>query len=197
MKDTVYIQAKLGDSHSQKLLFDHFVNISKPITYKHSKSNKNTGGIPPIDLETLIIEAYETILFSSEIHYKADEFFKYLYIQRIKDYFRKKLRKEELLKKYAEDNYFEKTEVINNTTIYEQNYSNGHELIDVILDDKKAGLTELEKRILSMFLKSFTVEEISSILSICYSQVFRKLRNAQKKCKNYIEKYLPDLPPNK
>lgn len=196
MKDSIYIQARLGDTQSQKLLLDHFVLISKPITYKHLKSTKNLGGIPPVDLETLILEAYETILFSPEIHYETDDFFKYLYIQRIKNYFRQKFRKEELLKKYADSNFFTKIEVLDDTKIYEQNYSNGHELLDLVMNDKKAELTEIEKQILSLFLESFTVEEIAKVLSICYSQVFRKLRSARNKCKNYIEKYFPDLSRN-
>lgn len=193
MDNNFYIRSKLGDEFAQKILFEHYVNISLPITKKYVRSSTNTSGILYEDLEELIIDSFETIIYSEDILYKTDDFFKFIYIQRIKDFFRKRLRKNEILQKFIYDCGYLLNQDNEISVDTHRAYSNGHEVLDKIVSDKKSELTKQEKIILILYSNSYTIDEISRILKVCYSCVFRKLKSAQKKCKKYINTYLPEL----
>ncbi len=193
MDNNVYIRSKLGDEFAQKILFEHYINIALPITKKYIRSATNTTGILYEDLEELIIDSFETIIYSEDILYKTDDFFKYIYIQRIKDFFRKRLRKNESLQKYIDDCGYKINQDFEISIANDRAYSNSHEILDRLVKDKKSELNEKEKIVLILFSNSYTVEEISEILKICYSSAFRKLKSAQIKSKKYIKKYLPEL----
>ena len=193
MDNNVYIRSKLGDEFAQKILFDHYINIALPITKKYVRSSVNTSGILYEDLEELIIDSFETIIYSEDIFYKTDDFFKFIYIQRIKDFFRKRIRKNESLQKFIYDSGYLLNQENDVEIDRNLNYSNGHEVLDKIVSDKRSELTEDEKIILILYSNSYTIDEISEILKICYSCAFRKLKSAQKKCKKYIKNFLSEL----
>ncbi len=193
MDDFIYIRAKLGENHAQKILLEHFKKVAKPIINRHIKRGNNLTGIPKEDLEELFNEAFETIIFSDELCYRTDDFFKFIFLQRIKDYFRKRIRREELYEKFLLETGLNPAEPLNDIEIYKQVYQNGHEIIDILIRDEKTKLNTWEKDIIYLFSKSYSVDEISKNLNMPYSYAFRMLRTAQNKCKKYITKYMPEL----
>lgn len=193
MDDFIYIRAKLGENHAQKILLEHFKKVAKPIINRHIKRGNNLTGIPKEDLEELFNEAFETIIFSDELCYRTDDFFKFIFLQRIKDYFRKRIRREELYEKFLLETGLNPAEPLNDIEIYKQVYQNGHEIIDILIRDERTKLNTWEKDIIYLFSKSYSVDEISKNLNMPYSYAFRMLRTAQNKCKKYITKYMPEL----
>ncbi len=193
MDDFIYIRAKLGENHAQKILLEHFMKVAKPIINRHIKRGNNLTGIPKEDLEDLFNESFETIIFSEELCYRTDDFFKFIFLQRIKDYFRKRIRREELYEKFLLETGLNPAEPLNDIDIYKQVYQNGHEIIDILIEDEKTNLNTWEKDIIYLFSKSYSVDEISKNLNMPYSYAFRMLRTAQNKCKKYITKYMPEL----
>lgn len=180
MDDFIYIRAKLGENHAQKILLEHFKKVAKPIINRHIKRGNNLTGIPKEDLEELFNEAFETIIFSDELCYRTDDFFKFIFLQRIKDYFRKRIRREELYEKFLLETGLNPAEPLNDIEIYKQVYQNGHEIIDILIRDEKTKLNTWEKDIIYLFSKSYSVDEISKNLNMPYSYAFRMLRTAQK-----------------
>lgn len=188
--DNTYICSRLGDVDAQFRLLEMFRKLSSTITNSYLKSLKNFG-VNYDDLDDCLVEAYTKLLDDDgKVAYNTPDYFKYLYIQGIKTLMRKRYRFYEregnVVSDYIselinEDNYSE-------DPIYNRFYESD-EYLNYVLNDVRARLNKDEKRFLILYIKGYTVTDMAEMTTTSYSYVFRTLKSALKKAKEYLEKY--------
>lgn len=184
--ENAYIEAKLGNQDSEFRLLTLLEGASKSLMMSYKKS-LNKFGINQYDLEGVLVETFESLYFNDdELVYNTPNYFKYLYIQKVKTLIRNRAKK--LEKEAGKQNEY----VLN--LIESENYSSSsdetflpdNELCDLVLNDDKTRLTKREKEVLSLYLDDYKIKEISEKLNICYSVSFRALKSALNKSKDYL-----------
>ena len=188
--ENLYIQAKLGSVTAQNLLLAELLESTLSLSYYYAKSLKGVVNISFKDLRDMVHISYKRLMEVNDVFVDCEKFFKLLYMQEVNGAIR-------TLKSQNSKRNDDYDELLNSDNI-NPNYNkeeifNGRELLDLIINDPRARLSEKEKFIINMIAHSYSIQEISDELNVCYSVAHRKVSRTLRRCKEYIEKYHEDI----
>ncbi len=190
--ENAYLLARLGSEYYQKILLDYFLIAAESLTISYSHSLKNSFGPVYEELKELVYLTFEKMMLRDYPVYNCLSFFKFLYIQQINTYIRdkhtildKEVTNDNLILLLNEDN-------ISSLPIDHKEYQNGHEILDIIYNDKRSRLSKREKEVINLFILGYGIKDIAKKIGICYAVTFRYLKSGFKKCEEYIKRFLPE-----
>ena len=188
--ENLYIQAKLGSITAQNFLLIELLESTLSLSYYYAKSLKGVVNISFKDLRDMVHISYKRLMEVNDVFVDCEKFFKLLYMQEVNGAIR--TLKSQNLRRNEDYDELVNADNINPNYNKEEIFS-GRELLDLIINDPRARLSEKEKFIVNMVAHSYSVQEISNELNVCYSVAHRKVSRTLRRCKEYIEKYHEDI----
>lgn len=195
-----YQEALNGNIDAQFNLFKHLCLISKPISYSYFDTFYKSETLDVKDFDEILAEIYSFFLKQREnSFYNIENFFKYVYMNRLKKERYKEFERINAKKKeegeekshLIKEKEKQKLEVKEEDSFLEKTLED--ELVRHILTNKGIKLTKKERHELSKYLYGAAVSEIAKEEKATYSVVFRRISNALDKVKVYVKNYMPDI----
>lgn len=199
MDDSIYnivVEARLGDSSAQEKTLKYLNDLTYAVNKQYKGFFDGNYGMNKQFFEIILLECFQNVLYSDNL-YKIDEFdkvFKYIYIQKIKYHIRRYFNNWEFNSK-SEDIYNEKinNDFIGDSSNHDGKYKCPDEIVTTIIRDPNSKIKEKEIKVLDLYLKDYTISEISRILNESYVAVSKQLERALLKCKKYIKENFGDF----
>ncbi|MGP1413913.1 MAG: hypothetical protein ACTTID_02145 [Bacillales bacterium] len=191
--------AKDNNKRAQKIIYDYFVILARPIAYKNHYNAKKLG-LDFNDLMELVIKAYMTCLRKFEPS-KADltRYFRFIYSKTIKDEFRNQLTKTHklLLNSIGKEEDYFNTDKNNYMMHLSEDYFTTIKIDDsiyrLLVIDNVLKLNKTEHEVLDKYAKGFKITEINKMLGIKYHKTSNILGDILVKAKSYLKSSYPDL----
>ena len=188
---------KILNSGNEVELFKHFEALCLPITFKYQNIFKYDYLLSDDDVRSLCFKTFDLFMKNLKIKkiYDYDNYFKYLYIQTIKEELRKLNRIKYRLSRES-INIHEKVNI--EDSIYFSSTSNcfdnmNDEIVNYILESEESNLNQREKQILSLYVNGYNIREISKLLKLAYSVCFRNFESVLNKSKIFLMNKMPEL----
>ncbi len=188
---------KIMKNGNEVELFKHFEALCLPITFKYSNTLKFDYLLNDDEIRDLCFKTFDLFLKNLKVKevYNYDNYFKYLYIQIIKDEIRKLNRTKHRINRDSIDvNDNLNIEDSIQFSITSNCFDNmNDEIVSFILESEESELTNREREILSLYVNGYNIREISKFLKLAYSVCFRSFESLIEKSKNFLMIKIPEL----
>ena len=180
----VFVMAKNGDKDAQKRMLEYLNNLYKPLVISFYLNTKKLG-IMMDDLEGLIVETLFTLFERIDIKsiYDFDNMARFYYIKSVQSEVRSALAKKRVSfanslvfdnSSYCQDLIFSSPEAKLQGDGDLRSIVLDNEIFEITIEQNKAHLTEKEREILILFLKSYSMKEIAKINHVHYQTSSRQ-----------------------
>lgn len=191
------VSKELSDKGLDEQLLSYFEGLTLPITLQYYSLFRKDFAVSFEELRNLVVAAFQKFLEAraKRTIYDIDRYFKYLYIQTLKNEIRRlRSQREVFNRKAMESAYFELSidrvpggDDSCNSTVYND------ELVSLLIEDENSKLTPREKEVLFLYSRNYSLKEIAELLGLCYSVVFRYIKSTISKARDYINNNFEDL----